>query len=191
MCPPEDPNVSSEPPFWRGSRGRVLLASLAGLIAAGIIIGLVIAWASTTVLEAAGLDTDATTRPPAAGATTEPTDTATDPETTEESTEPTEPSSSSTPKPQQPQLTAAPTSVSSMEQIDLDGRFPGLPAGTALQIERKESGTWTLFPVSLSTGTGGSFSTYVQTGQPGPNQFRVTNPSTGESTPIVTIQVGG
>ena len=188
MCPPEDVNVSSEPPFWRGSRGRVLLASLAGLIAAGIVIGLVIAWASTTVLEAAGLDTDATTRPPATR-TTEPTET--DPETTEESTEPTEPSSSSTPKMQQPQLSATPTSVSSMEQIDLDGRFPGLPAGTALQIERKESGTWTLFPVSLSTGDGGSFSTYVQTGQPGPNQFRVTNPSTGESTPIVTIQVGG
>ncbi len=185
--------MSSEPPFWRGPRGRVLLGSLAGLVAAGIIIGLVIAWASTTVLEAAGLDTDATTRPPAAQQTTEPSETPTESETTTETTEPSEPSSSSTPPQQQqePELTASPTAVSSMEQIDLDGRFPGLPAGTALQIERKEGGTWTLFPVSLSTGEGGSFSTYVQTGQSGPNQFRVTNPSSGQSTPVVTVRVGG
>ena len=181
--------MTSEPPFWRGPRGRVLLGSIAGLVAAGIIIGLVIAWASTSVLEAAGLDTDATTRPPAEP-TAEPTETTSPTETPPETTEPTEPSSSSTPPQQAPQLRATPTAVSSMEQIDLDGRFPGLPAGTALQIERKEGGTWTLFPVSLSTGEGGSFSTYVQTGQLGPNQFRVTNPSSGQSTPVVTIQVG-
>lgn len=182
--------MSSDPPFWRGSRLRVLLGSLAGLIAAGVVIGLVIAWAGTTVLQAAGLDTDATTPPPA---TTEPSRTPSDPGTTPETTEPSqpsEPSSSATAVPE-PELTASPTSVSSMEQIDLDGRFPGLPAGTALQIERKEGGTWSLFPVSLSAGVDGTFSTYVQTGQLGPNQFRVTNPSSGQSTPVVTVQVGG
>ncbi len=181
--------MSAEPPFWRGPRGRVLWASLAGLVAAGIVIGLLIAWVSTSALKAAGLDTDATTAPPPRSTQPPDDESTSTPEPTQDTTS-SEPTTTETTPEQQPTLTASPLSVSSMGEIDLDGRFPGLPAGTALQIERKEAGTWALFPVSLSTNEGGTFSTYVQTGQPGPNQFRVTNPSTGESTPVVTVQVG-
>ncbi|MBA2641233.1 MAG: hypothetical protein H0U77_14865 [Nocardioidaceae bacterium] len=178
---------SDQEPFWRGRRGKMLVASLAGLITFGIVLGLVIAWASTTVLDAAGFDDQET--PPTLGAgpsTPEPSDS--EPPATSESPVADSPSSSADPA--APTLSASPTQVASYEEITLTGRFPGLPAGAPLQIERKEGGLWALFPVGLSTSELGTFSTFVQTGQPGQNLFRVTDPGTGLSTPVVTVSVG-
>ncbi len=180
---------SDQEPFWRG-HGKVLIASLAGLITFGIVVGLIIAWVSTTVLDAAGLDEQEPPQPTHAGvSTSEPPDSEPPESSQPPDTSDGDPPSSS-PDPAEPTLTASPTQVASYEEITLTGRFPGLAADTPLQIERKEAGSWALFPVALSTSELGEFSTFVQTGQPGQNLFRVTDPGTGLSSPTVTITVG-
>lgn len=185
---------TEQQPFWRGRRGRLLLASLAGLVTVGIVLGLVIAWASTTVLEAAGIGSsedsaDATPtepEPTTGDSGSSPDDEPSDGESTEDETEP-----SSTPSgPPPPVLNASATTAAPLEEVQLTGRFPGLAAGVPLQIERKEDGQWALFPVGVSTTELGEFSINVATGQPGANLFRVTDPQTDISTPTVTIQVG-
>ena len=176
--------MSSMPPFLRGHRGRVLLGSVAGLVVAGVVIGLLIAWLSTSVLNAVGLDTSATTAPPAQSTSAEPSQ----PSSSE--TPPTTAPSSSATSPRGPTLTASPASVGTYDPITLRGRFPGLASGTSLQIERRENGSWVLFPVGLTSGAGGSFSTFIQTGHTGENEFRVSVPGSALSTPTVIVTVG-
>ena len=85
-------------------------------------------------------------------------------------------------------LTAGQDSVGAMEQIDLTGDYDG-GEGAVLQVQRKESGSWSDFPVTV-TVSGGQFATYVQTGQTGKNVFRVVDSNTGEASNPVTVQVG-
>lgn len=85
-------------------------------------------------------------------------------------------------------LTAGQTSVSAMQQIDLTGRYPG-GDGAILQVQRREGGTWVSFPVTTQV-SGGSFSTYVQTGRPGPNRFRVADAAKGQFSNQVTVTIG-
>ncbi|UAL29318.1 hypothetical protein K8W59_16330 [Nocardioides rotundus] len=85
-------------------------------------------------------------------------------------------------------LTAGQDSVGAMEQIDLTGDYDG-GEGAVLQVQRKESGSWSDFPVTV-TVSGGQFTTYVQTGQTGKNIFRVVDSNTGEASNPVTVQVG-
>ncbi len=59
-----------------------------------------------------------------------------------------------------------------MEQIDLTGVYPG-GEGAILQVQRFENGTWTDFPASPVSVSDQTFSTYVQTGQPGVQRFRM------------------
>jgi hypothetical protein len=73
----------------------------------------------------------------------------------------------------------------------LTGRFPGLAAGTSLQIERRIGGSaWELFPVSLTSGADGSFSVVVQTSQVGENEFRLSVPGTVRVSPAAPVTVG-
>lgn len=85
-------------------------------------------------------------------------------------------------------LTAGQDSVGAMEQIDLTGDYDG-GEGAVLQVQRKESGSWSDFPVTV-TVSGGQFATYVQTGQTGKNVFRVVDSNTGDASNPVTVQVG-
>jgi hypothetical protein len=83
-------------------------------------------------------------------------------------------------------LSASPVEVNRMERIYLTGTFPG-GEGASLQVQRME-GSWTDFPTSTSV-SGGTFSTYVMTGQPGPNQFRVVDSASGKKSNPVTVRV--
>jgi hypothetical protein len=83
-------------------------------------------------------------------------------------------------------LSASPTEVSPMEQIYLSGTYPG-GEGATLQVQRFE-GSWTNFPSSTSV-SGGTFTTYVMTGQSGPNKFRVVDSATGKKSNAVTVTV--
>lgn len=102
------------------------------------------------------------------------------------------PTESSSPKPKKPKvrsvisLSASPVEVSPMEQIYLSGTYPR-GEGASLQVQRFEGG-WTDFPSSASV-SGGTFTTYVMTGQSGPNKFRVVDPATGKSSNAVTVTV--
>lgn len=73
-------------------------------------------------------------------------------------------------------LSAGQTSVSPMEQIDLTGVYPG-GEGAILQVQRFTNGAWQDFPVTTSVSNQ-TFSTYVQTSQPGLNRFRVVDTDT-------------
>jgi hypothetical protein len=100
----------------------------------------------------------------------------------------TKPTRKPKPKPARPiRLLASSDSVSSFEQVTLSGRYPG-GNGTSLQVQRREGGAWVQFPTSASV-QGGSFSTFVASGQSGPNAFRVIDPSTGRMSNIVVVRV--
>jgi hypothetical protein len=76
-------------------------------------------------------------------------------------------------------LTAAQSSVAASERIDMTGRLQPPVAGVELTVERSLNGSdWDTFPdaddpVTVTTDDNGEFSTYVQTGRSGENQFRV------------------
>jgi hypothetical protein len=182
--------VSSLPPFLQRGRGRVLLAALIGLVVAGVVIGLAVAWLSTRVLDAAGLDDPYPTIPPertVAQRGQSPDDTA--PDQSERTPAAQTPATTTAVK--DPTLTASPRQVGPNEPISLTGRFPGLAAGTSLQIERRIGGSpWELFPVSLTSGEDGSFSVIVQTGQVGENEFRLSVPGTTRVSPPAPVTVG-
>jgi hypothetical protein len=84
-------------------------------------------------------------------------------------------------------LSASPVEVSRMERIYLSGTYPR-GEGASLQVQRDEGGGWTDFPTSASV-SGGTFSSYVMTGQSGVNRFRVVDPATGKKSNPVTVRV--
>ncbi len=85
-------------------------------------------------------------------------------------------------------LSASQTEVSSMEQIDLTGVYPG-GEGAILQVQRFTSGTWQDFPVTVSVSDE-TFATYVQTSQSGLNRFRVVDTDTERISNEVRVQIG-
>ncbi len=86
-------------------------------------------------------------------------------------------------------LSASPLQVSALDHINLTGSYAA-PDGTTLQVQREESpGLWVDFPVT-TTVTGGTYSTYIQTSHVGTNQLRMTDPSTGAVSNVVSVQVG-
>ncbi|HEU4515072.1 MAG TPA: hypothetical protein VFR87_18325 [Nocardioidaceae bacterium] len=85
-------------------------------------------------------------------------------------------------------LSASPLDVAAMERIYLTGTYPG-GEGASLQVQRFEGGGWTDFPTSASV-SGGTFSTYVMTGQTGANKFRVVDSGRGKASNPVTVRVG-
>ena len=85
-------------------------------------------------------------------------------------------------------LSAGQRSVASMQNIDLTGSYPG-GAGRIVQVQRFQGGAWTDFPVTVPVN-GDTFSTYVATGQTGPNRFRVVDTDTGQRSNQVVVTVG-
>ncbi|HET7356706.1 MAG TPA: hypothetical protein VFJ09_08535 [Nocardioidaceae bacterium] len=85
-------------------------------------------------------------------------------------------------------LAASPLHASPSERIDLSGRYPG-GDGTVLQVQNYQSGSWTTFPVSV-TVSGSTFRTYIYSGNPGPQRFRVVDTSSGRASNPVTVTIG-
>jgi hypothetical protein len=85
-------------------------------------------------------------------------------------------------------LSAGQTAVGPMEQIDLTGVYPG-GEGAILQVQRLEGGKWEDFPVTASVSNE-TFSTYIQTSQPGPNRFRVIDTDTRKTSNEVRVTIG-
>jgi hypothetical protein len=85
-------------------------------------------------------------------------------------------------------LTAGQAGVAPMQQIDLTGSYPG-GDGAILRVQRFQGGSWGDFPVT-TTVSGGTFSTYVQTGQTGMVRFRVVDTDSQEASNEVKVRVG-
>jgi hypothetical protein len=86
-------------------------------------------------------------------------------------------------------LQAGETTVSPMGRIDLTGTYPG-GEGAVLNVQKFSNGSWQDFYSISASVTNGSFSTYIQTGTPGPNRFRMIDSDTKlTSNPVkVTIR---
>jgi hypothetical protein len=101
---------------------------------------------------------------------------------------PAQPSSSPPATPKGITLQAGQTSVSSMQRIDLSGVYEG-GEGAVLQVQRMGPDRhWEDFPVTAAV-SGGSFSTYVQTGRAGVQRFRVRDSDTGRVSNVVPVTV--
>jgi hypothetical protein len=190
-------NLDTDDPV--GARNRAILFGVATLVVLGIVVGLSVGWLGSRAVDSTGIDeveapegqadpsdefSDFTAGP---SPTEETSDTTEPTEPTE--TEPTQTETTETEDPREPTIAASPETASEMEEVTLAGRFPGLGAGVTLFIERKEGGAWTSFAdLTATTGAGGTYSTFIQTGQTGQNRFRLTAES-GESTPTVVVEI--
>ena len=177
--------------------GRPVLTGLAALVGVAAAVGLVLAGAALAVTQTLGLGIDESTGtgtassadsvyirfPAKTRGADEPVITLA-PGQAPPSQKPTE---SETPE-DRIALSAAQTQVSPMGNIDLTGVYPG-GEGAILQVERLVGGVWTEFGVTASVGNE-TFSTYVQTGQLGPNKFRVRDSDGDEVSNVVTVRVG-
>ena len=85
-------------------------------------------------------------------------------------------------------LTASRSRVGRYERVRLHGSYRGAN-GTRLLVQRFEGRRWVAFPAT-ATVRGGRFTTYVQAGRPGKNQFRVVDRSTGGGSAPVTVAIG-
>lgn len=119
-----------------------------------------------------------------------PTEDAEEGESTE--TESTEPSEKKSPREKKARsvisLSAGQLAVGPMERIDLTGTFPG-GEGAVLQVQRLEGDTWVDFPVTVSVSNE-TFATYVQSGDPGPTQFRMKDTDSARTSNPVKVKVG-
>ncbi len=155
-----------------------LLISAAVLICVAILVGGIAAVASLKVADYAGITTPQTPAPETVVIPTPPTTSATPPSdsprspTGNPSTRSTRPTKTRSPKPPQTRpitLTASPLQVPAYGPITLTGTY-ATTDGTTLQVQRQEvGGTWADFPVN-PTVTGGTFSTYIETGRTGTNR---------------------
>ena len=174
------------------SEKRPVLTGLLALVGVAVVIGLLGGLAVMVGVRATGIgetssaggdpDSTATFRLP------RPSDTESAIPEPEETVEPSEGETTSEAPVTAISLSAAQQSVSPMQQIDLTGTYPGAE-GAILQVQRLENGAWSDFPVTMSV-SGGTFATYVQTSQVGPNQFRVIDTDTQVTSNELTVTVG-
>ena len=86
-------------------------------------------------------------------------------------------------------LSAGETAVAPMQQIDLTGVYPR-GEGAVLRVERYTAGSWEDFAQISALVSNQTFSTYVQTSQPGINKFRVVDTDTGTTSNVVRVRIG-
>jgi hypothetical protein len=178
--------------------GRPVVSGLVALVAVAVVVGLVLGGGALVASRVLGLgDSEASTETTVADSmylpTPSETPVSTEPAITlapgDETREPSEsPSESESPE-DGISLQAGQTEVSAMERIDLTGTYPG-GEGAVLQVERAAGeGGWTEFEVTVPV-SGETFSTYVQTGQPGLNKFRLRDPDTDLVSNVVEVTIG-
>lgn len=184
-----------------------LLVGIGVILAAALLVGGVVSLVALKAADVAGIDEANTgnggnqgpplglgtnSRPP--DPTSEPTTSAPSsatPQTTSAPTTPTEPTKpTKTRKPKPPKvitLDASPQSAGTYERVNLTGTYRR-GEGATLQVQRMEGGAWADFPTDAYV-SGGTFSTYIETGQGGPNRFRVVDTATGKASNVVTVQI--
>ena len=173
-------------------KDRPVLMGLLALVGVAVAIGLLGGLAVMVGVKATGLDgsssaTDSSARPSTFNLP-QPTETDESIPPPDESDEPTAGESTSEAPAEPISLTVAQQSVSPMQNIDITGTYQA-GEGAVLQVQRFENGAWSDFPVTVSV-TGGTFSTYVQTAQVGPNRWRVVDTDSEAISNEVTVTVG-
>ena len=179
--------------------GRALAWALAAMLGVAVVVGLCIGGAMVAVAQVGGLTDDSSSGRAAAPATLYmpsyvPTKNAgadgfdlPGPED-QPSALPSDFSPSAAPKGDKITLFVAPQNVSPGERINFNGVYTD-GEGARLQIQRKEGGSWTDFPVD-ATVRGGSFDTWIQTSRSGVTKFRVVDTETDRVSNVVTVTIG-
>jgi len=174
------------------TENRPVLTGLVALVGVAVVIGLLGGLAVLVGVKATGIGDTSTSSDDGGSPTTfelpKPSDTGSSIPEPEDSVEPSAGESTSEAPAEGISLTATQQSVSPMQQIDLTGTYPG-GEGAILQVQRFENGAWSDFPVTMSV-SGGTFATYVQTSQVGPNKFRVIDTDTKVTSNELTVTVG-
>ena len=177
---------------------RALLVALAAMAGVAILVGLAIGGAVVTVMNMAGVGASSDSASGGGEETLyipryQPTQsTETDdlglPTPTASETPSETPSEEPSPRTDRIKLFAAPQSVGPGERINFNGVYVD-GEGVALQIQRKEGGSWVDFPVT-ATVRGGVFSTWIQTTHTGESPFRVLDVEANRASNVVTVTVG-
>ena len=172
-------------------KDRPVLSGLIALVAVAVAIGLLGGLAVMIGVKATGIDNTSSATDESATPSTfnlpRPTDTGSSVAPPEDPIEPSGEETSEAPA-EAISLTAVQQSVSPMQQIDLTGTYPA-GEGAVLQVQRFENGAWSDFPVTVPV-SGGTFGTFVQTGNVGPNRFRVVDTDSEAVSNEVTVTVG-
>jgi hypothetical protein len=183
---PDDGNPDDGDDRTSQVRGALLKA-----LAVVVVIGVVIALGTTIMVRALGLDqtdspgpVDAAPSGPAKSLPTTALPVPGDEQTSQQ------PSTSATPDARSGaiRLDASPTRVRPMERVNLTGTYKGAD-NLVLKVQRFESGRWSDFGVDATVRVG-TFATYVQTGRPGEQRFRVYDPVAKQGSNVVMVSVG-
>jgi hypothetical protein len=190
--------VPEQLPEPRGE-GHPIVAGLAALVGVAVVVGLVIGGVVLAGTRVVGLGEDSGST----DSSEERSMYVPKPEKTPMQTEPQvtlapngdSPSATATEKPtrtasprKQITLSASATTVAPMERLDLTGVYPG-GEGAILRVERFADGGWQDFGVTLSVSDE-TFSTYIQTGVPGVNRFRVVDTDSALDSNEVRVTIG-
>ncbi len=188
------------------SEGHPVASGLVALLAVGLVVGLILGGAALAATQVIGVGEDDSAsdestsgaslylpRPERTGRPDEPLVTlATTEGSGSEESDPTgpesEPTESETEDDSAISLSAGQTEVGPMEPIDLTGVYPG-GEGSILQVQQFTEGRWDDFPVTTPVSNE-TFTTYIQTSQPGLNKFRMIDTKSGETSNEVRVRIG-
>ena len=190
----------AEPEVGQPTReGHPVAVGLLALVSVAVVIGLVLGGAAMIGTRALGLGDGqsisggSTSEESMFLPTPEPTDPDEDPLVTlapQPTPTKSEVEEQPTKKPATPiTLTVGQTEVVPMGQIDLSGVYPG-GEGSILQVQQFSNGGWDDFPVTASVSNE-TFRTFVQTGQPGVNRFRMVDSDSGLTSNEIKVTISG
>ncbi len=187
----------TEPEERSRRREHPVVMGVVALVAVSVVVGLILAGGALAASRVLGVsdDGDSAGGPSRSETLYLPDPTDTGDEVDPPLSLPAEPSPSTSTTPFEPRekekaisLSASLTEVGPMEPIDLTGTYPG-GEGAILQVQQFENGQWDDFPVTVSVA-GETFSTFIQTGQPGANRFRVVDTDSGAKSNEVRVKIG-
>jgi hypothetical protein len=178
------------------SPGRALLVALAAMAGVAVLVGLAIGGVVMGAVNFLGGDGGSGGGPTTSESLVmpeyEPTESAEEPglpgETESEGPDVTLPSDEPSVNTEVITLSVSPQSVGPGEQITFQGAYVD-GDGRTLQVQRKQDGAWTDFPVEAPVN-GGSFETWIQTSQTGVSQFRVYDEEADRASNAVTVTIG-
>ncbi|MGA8248501.1 MAG: hypothetical protein WB797_16465 [Nocardioides sp.] len=180
----------------RADENRPVLAGLLALVGVAVAVGLVTAVAFVAGAHMLGLGGGQAATAGDAGASMylpKPQKTkASDGPSITLGSEPTHSGSTKSPTIHKPHrrisLQAGERSVAPMGRIDLTGSYPG-GEGAVLNVQKFSNGSWQDFYSISATVSNGTFSTYIQTGTPGVNRFRVIDSDTHLASNPVSVRI--
>lgn len=185
------------------SEGHPVLSGLLALVGVGLVVGLIVGLAALVGTRMLGFNGETATAETSSNQSMflpkpEKTEAGSGPLITldadpsasaDEESRPSEKKKKKKKEVQQISLSASQTEVSSMEQIDLTGVYPG-GEGAILRVEIFSGGGWQEFAQITTNVSDQTFSTYIQSGQVGMQRFRVVDTDTGEASNEVRVRIG-